>query len=140
MENEEKKSMENGNNNDTGMMGIMMIIMVIIFVVSVGYMAKGLNMHSQLYDDEAEFHKLQDDYFSVSKDERDTAPTDSELSEDFVVIQNFPSQLLTLKLVGMGKILTGIYLLLLDILLALIMVPLRIGKVMKKGMMAMMQK
>ena len=97
-------------------------------------------MHSQVFNEEAEFHRLQDEYFSVNKEDRDAAPSDSDLGEQLVVIQNFPSKLLALKLVGVGKILIGIYLLLLDILLALLMIPMRLGSLMKKNMMAMMQK
>lgn len=129
---------KNGNNN--GMMGVIMVIMLIIFIVSVGYIARGLSMHSQVFEEEAEFHRLQDEYFSVSKEDRDAADTNSELNEDLVVIQNFPSKLLTLKLVGIGKILTGIYLLLLDILIALVVMPMRLGQLIIKNMTRMMQR
>ena len=48
-----------------------------------------------------------------------------------VEIANYPSELLRLKLVGVGKILTGIYILLFAILMALIMMPIRLGKIIK---------
>jgi hypothetical protein len=41
------------------------------------------------------------------------------------IIQNFPSDLLQLKLLGAGKILIGIYLLLLGNLIALMLLPMR---------------
>ncbi len=45
---------------------------------------------------------------------------------------NYPSELLRLKLVGIGKILTGIFILLLEILMALVMMPMRLGKIIKQ--------
>lgn len=109
----------------------MMIIMLIIVVVSFGYALSGINMHRQVTVEEAKFHSLQDSYFSQSKAIRDGADTNSQLSQDLVQIQNYPSELLRLKLVGVGKILTGIFALLFGILIALISMPTRLGKIIK---------
>lgn len=57
------------------------------------------------------------------------AATDSALNKNLVQIQNYPSELLRLKLVGVGKILTGIFMLLFGIMIALVMMPIRLGKV-----------
>ena len=89
-------------------------------------------MHAEVDDAEAVFHQLQDDYFSLAKAERDGAAADSELNDTLVKIQQTPSELLRLKLVGVGKILTGIFILLFGILIALIMMPIRLAKMIKK--------
>ena len=78
-----------------------------------------------------EFHALQENYWSIDKTTRDAAVSGSSLNSDLVDIQNYPSELLRLKLVGVGRILTGIYVLLLGILIALIMMPVRLGKIIK---------
>ncbi len=91
-------------------------------------------MQSQVTGQEAAFHQLQESYFSISKSERDAAETGSAVNSQLVEIQNFPSELLRLKLVGVGKILTGIYILLFGILIALIMMPSRLGKIIKQHM------
>ncbi len=90
-------------------------------------------MHSQVNEQEADFHRLNGQYFTISKAERDEAPAGSALNQQLVKIQNFPSELLRLKLVGVGKILTGIYVLLFGILIALIMMPKRLAQFITKG-------
>lgn len=107
----------------------MMIVMLIIVILSIAYAFAGIIMHKQVNTEEAKFHALQDSYFSQSKIIRDSAETDSSLNADLVSIKNYPSELLRLKLVGVGKILTGIFILLLGILIALIMMPVRLGKI-----------
>ena len=89
-------------------------------------------MHSKVNTEEADLHEAQDKYFSLDKATRDSAPTDSELNNQLVEIKNYPSELLKLKLVGVGKILTGIYVLLFGILIALIMMPIRLGKMLNR--------
>ena len=89
-------------------------------------------MHTQVYSEEARLHQMQNDYFLLNKVIRDGAETNSTLNEDLVKIKNYPSELLKLKLVGVGKILTGIFILLFGILIALIMMPVRLAKMIKK--------
>lgn len=111
---------------------MIMVVMLIIMVLSIVFLIQGTTMHSQVNDEEATFHNLQDQYFSISKATRDSAETNSVLNKQLVEIQQFPSELLRLKLVGVGKILTGIYVLLFGILMALIMMPGRLAKLIKK--------
>ena len=89
-------------------------------------------MHSQVETEEAKFHQLQADYFSQAKSARDEAAAGSELNNQLVEIANYPSELLKLKLVGVGKILTGIFILLFGILIALISMPMRLAMEIKK--------
>lgn len=89
-------------------------------------------MHRQVGVEEAKFHQLQTDYFLKSKAVRDGAETGSDLNKQLVTVQNYPSELLRLKLVGVGKILTGIFALLFGILIALVSMPMRLGKIIKE--------
>ncbi len=111
---------------------MMMGVMALLFVVSLFYTYEGIGMHSQVNVEEAKFHDLQNDYFSLDKQTRDSAPAKSPLNSQLAIIKNYPSELLRLKLVGVGKILTGIYILLFGILMALIMMPIRLGMIIKK--------
>lgn len=108
-----------------------MLVLAVLVVGSATFAWQGIAMHSQVSVEEAKFHKLQSEYFTLSKVERESAPTGSELNNKLVQIQNYPSELLKLKLVGVGKILTGIFGLLLGILFALFMMPIRLAKLMK---------
>lgn len=109
-----------------------MLAMLIIIIAAFVYAISGINMHRQVAVEEAKFHQLQNDYFLQSKEVRDAALTGSDLNQQLVAIQNYPSELLRLKLVGVGKILTGIFGLLLGILIVLFMMPVRLAKIMKK--------
>lgn len=109
-----------------------MIIMVLIFGISLYFLVVGMSMHEQVSIEEDKLHILQNEYYSLDKSIRDGAPSGSELNKQLVEIQQYPSELLRLKLVGVGKILTGIYALLLAILLALIMMPIRLAMEIKK--------
>ncbi|MAG01824.1 hypothetical protein CMI42_00655 [Candidatus Pacearchaeota archaeon] len=108
-----------------------MIVMLIIMLVSLFFLVQGVNMHMNVSKEESKFHSLQDSYFSKEKSIRDGAETNSDLNSQLVEIKNYPSELLRLKLVGVGKILTGIYVLLFGILMALIMMPSRLGRIIK---------
>lgn len=113
----------------------MMVIMMIIVIAGIAFAWQGVSMHSQVSVEEAKFHALQTSYFTISKVERDAAPTGSDLNKQLAQIQNYPSELLRLKLVGVGKILTGIFALLFAILMALMAMPVRLSKMMGKMMM-----
>lgn len=78
------------------------------------------------------FAPLQEQYYSVSKADRDAAPTGSALSQQLVEISKFPPKLMTFKLVGIGSILVGVFFLLGGILMALKMMPHRLAKVMRR--------
>ena len=104
-----------------------MIVMLILIVSSVFFAYQGVQMHNQVEVEEAKFHALQESYLSNSKAIRDAAQSNSELTQDLVTIANYPSTLLKLKLVGVGKLLTGIFIVLFCILLALIIMPRRLG-------------
>ena len=109
-----------------------MLVMLGIMVVSLVFAGQGVIMHNQVNTEEAQFHELQSEYFNQAKSVRDSAEAGSELNQQLVEIKNYPSELLRLKLVGVGKILTGIFVLLFGILIALIMMPVRLGKMINK--------
>ncbi len=111
----------------------MMLGFMMLFVVSAVFAYQGIAMHNQVDVEETKFHELQENYFSLDKATRDGAAAGSELSANLVEIQKYPSTLLQLKLVGVGKILTGIYVLLFGILIALIMMPIRLGEMINKS-------
>ncbi len=111
--------------------GPLMIVMLVLIVASAWYAYQGVSMHTQVVAEEANYHALQAEYFSQSKAVRDGAATDSEMSQDLVRLQQYPSELMQLKLVGVGKILTGIFIMLFAILMALMMMPVRLGRIIK---------
>ena len=123
------------------MMPFMMLMMLTIVIAAAVFAFQGVDLQNQVDAEEDAFHELQEDYFlNNTKQERDTAEAGSELNEDLVQIVNAPSELLRLKLVGVGKILTGIFIILFGILIALIMMPVRLGGIMKDNMMEMQEK
>ena len=110
-----------------------MLVLLTLVIVSLGFTLTGIRMHQRVNSGEDRLHALQDSYFTLSKAERDGAPTGSELNKQLVQIQQYPSSLLQLKLVGVGKILTGIFGILLGILMVLFMMPKRLAEFMKGG-------
>ncbi len=109
-----------------------MMVMMMIMLVSLIFAIQGIVMHANVSREEANFHNLQSEYYNLDKATRDSAPSNSALSNQLVEIQNYPSELLKLKLVGVGKLLTGIYALLFGILIALVMMPIRLAKIIKE--------
>lgn len=109
------------------------LILAILILSAISFTWQGIGMHAQVFGEETKFHQLQDAYFTVAKADRDAAPTGSDLNTQLVQIQNYPSELLRLKLVGIGKILEGIFLVLLSIALLLFMMPVRLAKLMKEN-------
>ena len=114
-------------------MMVPMLILMILVVASLVFVSQGISMHQQVSVEETKFHALQQDYFIMSKVEREAAVTGSQLNQKLVQIQNYPSELLRLKLVGVGKILTGIFVSLLTIVFLLFMMPIRLAKLMKEN-------
>jgi len=112
---------------------MMMVMMALIMLVSLVFLMQGVLMHVEVNSVESQFHDLQGKYWSIDKATRDGAATGSSLNKQLVEIKNTPSDLLRLKLVGVGKMLTGIYILLFGILIALIMMPIRLGKMINKS-------
>lgn len=113
----------------------MMVFMMALMIVAVIFAGQGVSLQNRVAGEEVAFHKLQSDYFILSKATRESAVDGAELNQKLVQIQNYPSELLRLKLVGVGKILTGIFVLLFGILIALIMMPIRLGKMLRKDSM-----
>jgi Tfp pilus assembly protein PilO len=113
------------------MMPILLVVMAIT-IAGIVYLFQGISMQNQVPAEEAKFHALQQEYFIINKAEREAAPTGSELNQKLVDIQNYPSQLLELKLVGVGKILTGIFALLFVIGIFLFMMPIRLAQMTKR--------
>lgn len=108
-----------------------LLVLAALVISSFAFAWQGIAMHQQVVVEEAKFHALQQDYFIINKAERESAPTGSQLNQNLVEIQNYPSTLLELKLVGIGKILTGILAALLAILFLLFMMPFRLAKLIK---------
>lgn len=107
------------------------LVLVILVIGSATFAWQGVSMQNRVAGEELAFHKLQSEYFILSKATRESAIDGSELNQKLVQIQNYPSDLLRLKLVGVGKILTGIFGILLGILFVLFMMPVRLAKLMK---------
>lgn len=112
----------------------MMMVMMIIVVAAVAFVVQGVDRQNQVEGEETAFHSLQTDYITNNtKVERDTAEPGSALATQQAEIANYPSTLLELKLVGVGKILTGIALLLGGILMSLVIMPVRLGRIVTKS-------
>ena len=107
--------------------------MVAIVIVGLYFANQGLSMHEKVAEEEATYHQLLDSYYSQNKVVRDRAETGSQMAQDLVAISQYPSRLMELKLLGLGKILTGIFALLFGILLALIVMPKRLAAHMKSA-------
>ena len=114
------------------MMPILMVVMIVT-ILGIVYLFKGVSMQGQVQAAEAELHANQAEYWSISKAERDAAGTGSALNQQLVEIQQAPSRLLELKLVGIGKILTGIFALLFVIGIFLFMMPIRLAQMTKQN-------
>ena len=112
-----------------------LLILAILVIGGIVFAWQGVAMQNRVAGEEVKFHALQQEYFIINKAERESAPTGDPLNQKFVDIQNYPSSLLELKLVGVGKILTGIFGALLAILFVLFMMPIRLAKMMKGGSM-----
>ena len=112
---------------------VAMFLVMVVVIAAVYFAWQGYSLHRQVSGEEAAFHELQSAYFTVSKEERDAATTGSELNQQLIEIKNYPSELLRLKLLGLGHILIGIFLLLLSILITLIVMPIRLARIIRKG-------
>lgn len=110
-----------------------MLVLMALVIAAIVFVVQGTGMHQQVSVQEAKFHALQNSYFTISKAERDGAATGSELNKQLVQVSNYPSELLRLKLVGVGKILTGIFFMLFAIAFLLFMMPFRLAKLMKQN-------
>lgn len=105
-----------------------MPVIVVIVIAAIYFVGVGVVMQSEVALKEARLHEIQAEYFGTPKSIRDSAAAGSILLDQLVEIQQTPSQLLELKLVGIGKILTGISLLLLGIMIALVLMPIRLAR------------
>ena len=110
-----------------------LLVLAVLIVTAISFAWQGTAMHAQVSVEEAKFHALQDSYFILAKTDRDAAPAGSDLNKQLAQIQDYPSELLRLKLVGVGKILDGIFLVLLSIAFLLFMMPIRLAKLMREG-------
>jgi len=110
-----------------------LLILAILVIGGIAFAWQGVSLQNRVAGEEAKFHALQQEYFIINKAEREAAPTGDAINQKLVDINNYPSTLLELKLVGVGRILAGIFLSLLAILLVLFMMPVRLSKLMKGG-------
>ena len=109
------------------------LVLTVLVISAIAFVWQGASMHARVTQEEAKFHALQSSYFTLAKAEREAALTGSELNAQLVQIQNYPSELLRLKLVGVGKILEGIFLVLLMIAFLLFMMPIRLAALIREG-------
>ena len=100
-------------------------------ILGIVFAYQGVSMHAQVGPAEDAFHAVQAEYFNQAKSVRDAAGTGSELNQQLVAIQQGPSSLMQLKLIGVGKMLTGIFILLFGIMIALVIMPVRLAKMLK---------
>lgn len=114
-------------------MMVPLLIFAALVIASISFAWQGVSLHGRVAGEEAKFHALQQEYFIVNKAEREAAPTGSAVNQQLVDIQNYPSTLLELKLVGVGKILTGIYFTLIAIAFLLFMMPVRLATLIKEA-------
>ncbi len=114
--------------NDRKIIAIVLPMMMMVMTLAIVFVVQGYRLQNQVTGKEAAFHQLQTDYFvNNTKAERDSAPAGSVLNQQLAEIQNAPSELLRLKLVGVGKILTGIFVVLSGILMSMFLMPIRLG-------------
>jgi len=116
---------------DIKSMMLPLLILAILVIGGISYAWQGIALQNRVAGEEAKFHALQQEYFIINKAEREAAPTGDALNQKNVDIQQYPSTLLQLKLIGVGRILAGIFAALLAILLVLFMMPVRLAKLMK---------
>ena len=110
----------------------------IVVLIAYLFLLVGVVFHVTAFTLEfTKFTPLLDDVAGLPKAEVDNAPVGSELSMKKIEIAKFPPKLMTLKLVGVGSILTGIFLLLFVIIQALKIMPVRLCAKCGKGMLAM---
>lgn len=108
-------------------------VMAAIGLFSILFVFQGISMHNLVATEEDKFHALQEEYFTLAKSDRDSAAEGSALNAKLVELQQYPSTLMMLKLIGVGKLLTGIYILLFGILIALVIMPFRLGDIIKSN-------
>ena len=112
---------------------LMMVMVMMIMMLGAIFAIWGVSMQADVDDVEDVFHgQLESYYGGNSKADRDSAVAGSELTKQLAEIQKQPSELLRLKLVGVGRILTGIFIVLFGILGALMMMPFRVRRAMKQ--------
>ena len=112
---------------------VMITMVAMMMMLGLIVAATGVIMQSKVPVVEAQFHSQLDAYYGKnSKAQRDGAAADSALTKQLVELNKFPSRLLELKLVGVGRILTGIFIILFGIQGALVMMPFRVRKVLRQ--------
>ncbi len=112
---------------------LMMVMVMMIMMLGAIFAIWGVSMQADVDDVEAVYHSQLDSYYGGnSKADRDSAVAGSELTNQLAEISKQPSELLRLKLVGVGRILTGIFIVLFGILGALMMMPFRVRRAMKQ--------
>jgi hypothetical protein len=104
----------------------MMLMIAAIFVIV------GIILHITAWTLEFnQFQPLLEEYWTVDKATRDAAASGSELNQKLAQIQQFPPKLMTLKLVGIGSVLVGIWLALFVIARRIGMLPVRLASIIK---------
>lgn len=94
---------------------------ILVFVLGVTFAATAFTLEF------TKFAPLLEELVALPKPVVDTAPPGSEIAAMKVQAAKFPPLLLTLKLVGIASILTGIFVLLFVIIQALKIMPVRLG-------------
>ncbi len=103
-----------------------------MLMVSGFFVLVGIILHITAWVQEfTVFQPLVQDYWSVDKATRDAATSGSELANQLAEIQGFPAKLMTFKLVGVGSVLTGIWISLFVIAKRIGMLPVRLASIIK---------
>ena len=117
--------------NEEDFMNKLKVVMLVSFLFLLGGIVLQVTAFTLEF---TQFAPMLDDHFGEhTKIERDSAAAGSALAIQQAEIAKFPPKLMTFKLVGVGSILTGIFLLLFVIVQALKIMPIRLARVIKKS-------
>jgi len=92
-----------------------------LLMASAAFIWQGVVMHSELEGERVAYEETQASYYSVAKEIRDRAPADSPLSAQYAQIMHYPTKIQAKSAVGTGKLLTGIYFMLVTVLVTFMM-------------------
>lgn len=107
-------------------------LLVILLFFAALFVMRGCSLHRQARVVQAEYETLQEKYYLQSKEVRDAAETGSELAQQFVELQHYPSRLEQLRFVGLGRIAVGMFFVFLAMLVVLLMLPKQLGRIVNK--------
>lgn len=102
---------------------VKLTLVILALVTAVYLVGSGMTMHARVTRLQESYNQLQYAYYSQPQSVRDAAVANSALAEQRAMIEQYPSVLQQLEVGGNGKILAGIFVLLLGIFLGLFLLP-----------------